>query len=176
MQAPYSEKRHPPRSRRYANASTRCARGIRREPPHPQPIASPQNGIPRKQPKLLDQIRTAVRTRNYSIRTERTYVDWAHRYILFHGKQHPAKLGAADINRFLSSLTRVRKLQSERRNAAPAAAPAISATEQHAPIAPDSSVAQPTTHRQQESPFAILKRFGMAALWAIACIIGKRAS
>ncbi len=104
MQAPYSEKRHPPRSRRYANGSNRCARGIRREPPHPQPIASPQNGIPRKQPKLMDQIRTAVRTRNYSIRTERTYVDWAYRYILFHDKRHPATLGAADINRFLSYL------------------------------------------------------------------------
>ncbi len=104
MQVPYSEKRYPPRPSRYATASSRVAPGIRRELPKPQPTAPPQSVNSQKQPKLLDQIRTAVRTRNYSIRTERTYVDWAYRYILFHDKQHPAKLGAADINRFLGHL------------------------------------------------------------------------
>lgn len=77
-----------------------------------KPSSRPQNpaicrdsgGTPRKQPKLLDQIRIAVRTRNYSIRTERTYVDWAYRYIVFHDRRHPGELGAADINRFLSHL------------------------------------------------------------------------
>lgn len=44
-------------------------------PPHP--------------PRLLDQLRTHLRTRHYSIRTEQVYVDWVRRFIKFHGFQHP---------------------------------------------------------------------------------------
>jgi hypothetical protein len=29
-----------------------------------------------------------------SIRTEQAYVDWARRFILFHGKRHPREMGA----------------------------------------------------------------------------------
>lgn len=38
-------------------------------------------------PKLLDQLRQRVRALHYSIRTEESYVDWARRFILFHGKR-----------------------------------------------------------------------------------------
>lgn len=55
-------------------------------------------------PRLLDRVRAAVRTRHYSIRTEKAYVHWIRRYILFHGKQHPETLGAEEIGRFLSAL------------------------------------------------------------------------
>ena len=40
--------------------------------------------------KLLDRLRAEIRLRHYSIRTEEAYVDWARRFILFHGKHHPA--------------------------------------------------------------------------------------
>ncbi len=40
-------------------------------------------------PKLLDQLRERVRLKHYSIRTEQSYVQWARRYIIFHGKRHP---------------------------------------------------------------------------------------
>jgi hypothetical protein len=53
-------------------------------------------------PKLLERVRMAVRTRHYSIRTEETYVNWAKRYILFHGKKHPSAMGAEEINAFLT--------------------------------------------------------------------------
>jgi hypothetical protein len=53
-------------------------------------------------PKLLDQLRHALRARHYSIRTEDAYVDWAKRFILFHHKQHPAQLGPAEVNAFLT--------------------------------------------------------------------------
>jgi hypothetical protein len=33
-------------------------------------------------PKLLDQVRNKIRIRHYSIRTEKTYLDWIKRYIL----------------------------------------------------------------------------------------------
>jgi site-specific recombinase XerD len=55
-------------------------------------------------PRLLDRVREAVRARHYSRRTEKTYVAWIRRYILFHGKRHPAEMGAAEVTRFLTSL------------------------------------------------------------------------
>lgn len=55
-------------------------------------------------PKLLDQVREAIRSRHYSYRTEQTYVDWIRRFILFHGKRHPREMGAAEINTYLSHL------------------------------------------------------------------------
>ena len=40
--------------------------------------------------RLLEQVREAVRTRHYSIRTEEAYLRWAREYILFCGKRHPS--------------------------------------------------------------------------------------
>jgi integrase-like protein len=37
-----------------------------------------------RQPKLLDQVRQAIRTRHYSYRTEKAYVHWIKRFIFFH--------------------------------------------------------------------------------------------
>lgn len=45
-------------------------------------------------PKLLDQVRHAIRTRHYSRRTEKTYADWIRRFIIFHHKKHPSTMGA----------------------------------------------------------------------------------
>jgi integron integrase len=56
------------------------------------------------QPKLLDQVRTLICLRHYSIRTEEAYVHWIRRFIIFHGKRHPRELGAAEIRAFLSDL------------------------------------------------------------------------
>ena len=39
-------------------------------------------------PKLLDQVRAAVRVRHLSYRTEQAYVDWIKRFILFHKKRN----------------------------------------------------------------------------------------
>ena len=44
-------------------------------------------------PKLMDQVRTIIRLRGLSYRTEETYCDWIRRYILFHGKRHPKEMG-----------------------------------------------------------------------------------
>jgi len=55
-------------------------------------------------PKLLDRVRHAVRTRHYSRRTEKAYVHWVKRYIFFHGKRHPAEMGAAELTAFLTAL------------------------------------------------------------------------
>ncbi len=55
-------------------------------------------------PKLLDQLRDKVRLRHYSLSTERQYVHWVKRFILFHGKRHPADLGPAAVEAFLTHL------------------------------------------------------------------------
>jgi hypothetical protein len=55
-------------------------------------------------PKLLDRVRTAIRVRHYSRRTEQAYVDWIRRFIVFHKKTHPAEMGAPEIAAFLGWL------------------------------------------------------------------------
>jgi integron integrase len=55
-------------------------------------------------PRLLDRVRTAIRARHYSLRTEEAYVGWIRRYILFHGKRHPLEMAEPEINAFLSHL------------------------------------------------------------------------
>ena len=64
---------------------------------------SPPASGPRP-PRLLDRVREAVRARHYSRRTEKAYVAWIRRYILFHGKRHPSEMGAAEVTQYLSAL------------------------------------------------------------------------
>jgi Phage integrase, N-terminal SAM-like domain len=40
-------------------------------------------------PKLLEQVVARLRVKHYSLRTEKSYVDWIKRYIWHHGKRHP---------------------------------------------------------------------------------------
>src|SRR5688500_1422757 len=72
-------------------------------------------------PKLLDRMRIALRTRHYSIRTEDAYVQWAKRFILFHGKKHPSAMGGGEINAFLSDLAVERGVSASTQNQALAA-------------------------------------------------------
>ena len=65
---------------------------------NPQPDSTPRT------PKLFDQIRDRLRLKHYSLRTEHAYVQWAKRYIFFHGKRHPAEMGKPEIEAFLTSL------------------------------------------------------------------------
>ena len=76
--------------------------------------------VPRK-PRLLDTVRDAIRVRHYSPRTERAYLGWIRRYILFHDKRHPVEMGAAEVTRFLSSLAVDGKVSASTQNQALAA-------------------------------------------------------
>ncbi len=69
-------------------------------------------------PRLLDRVRDAIRARHYSRRTEKTYVAWIRRYIFFHGKRHPAEMGAPEITRFLTSLAVDGKVAASTQNQA----------------------------------------------------------
>jgi len=72
-------------------------------------------------PKLLDQLRQQIRVRNYSIRTEAVYAEWVKRYIRFHHYRHPAEMGAAEIEAFLTHLAVKRDVSASTQNQALAA-------------------------------------------------------
>ncbi len=44
-------------------------------------------------PRLFDRVRNTMRLRYYSRRTERAYVQWIRRFILFRDERHPAEMG-----------------------------------------------------------------------------------
>ena len=72
-------------------------------------------------PSLLDQVRSAIRLRHYSIRTEVAYVQTVKRFILFHKKQHPLEMGADEIRQYLSHLANERRVSASTQNQALAA-------------------------------------------------------
>jgi integron integrase len=72
-------------------------------------------------PRLLTQLRDRIRLKHYSLRTERSYVDWARRFILFHGKRHPAEMGAREVEAFLTWLAVERQVAASTQNQAKAA-------------------------------------------------------
>ena len=61
----------------------------------------PSNPSP---PKLLDQVRTVARVKHFSLSTERSYVSWIRRFILYHHKQHPQNMAETEIRQFISHL------------------------------------------------------------------------
>jgi integron integrase len=69
-------------------------------------------------PKLLDRVREILRTRHYSRRTEKSYVGWIRRFVVFHGMRHPAEMGKDEIERFLSSLAVRSKVSASTQNQA----------------------------------------------------------
>ncbi len=79
-----------------------------------------QGGAPRGR-TLLDVVRDALRTRHYSRRTEKAYVGWIRRYIVFHGKRHPREMGSAEVTRFLTALAVDAKVSASTQNQALAA-------------------------------------------------------
>jgi integron integrase len=72
-------------------------------------------------PKLLEQVIARMRVKHYSLRTEKSYVDWIKRYIWHHGKRHPKDLGAAEVEAFLSHLAVTRNVSASTQNQAKSA-------------------------------------------------------
>lgn len=68
--------------------------------------------------KLLDQVRDALRVRQYSLATERNYLRWVQRFVLFHGKRHPEQMGKEEIEAFLTYLAVRRAVSPSTQNQA----------------------------------------------------------
>ena len=71
-----------------------------------------------QQPKLLDQLREALRSRHYSRRTEQTYCQWVKRFIYFHNVRHPKDMAETEINAFLTYLAVKEKVAASTQNQA----------------------------------------------------------
>jgi len=54
--------------------------------------------------KLLDQVRDKIRLKQYSFQTEKAYCKWIYRFIKFHNLKHPAQMGPAEIEHYLTHL------------------------------------------------------------------------
>jgi integron integrase len=54
--------------------------------------------------RFMDRVRQCLRDKGYAYQTEKTYLHWIRRFILFHKKQHPSGMGSQHINAFLSHL------------------------------------------------------------------------
>jgi integron integrase len=54
--------------------------------------------------RLLEQVRRACRARAFSPRTTDAYLGWIRRFVVFHGRRHPAQLGDDAVVAFLSHL------------------------------------------------------------------------
>ncbi len=70
---------------------------------------------------FLERCRQKVRLKHYSLRTEQAYLDWIKRFILFHGKRHPAELGAPEVEVFLTHLAVDRGVSASTQNQAKSA-------------------------------------------------------
>jgi site-specific recombinase XerD len=91
--------------------------GYARAPNTPLVVREPGR-VNRRPPRLLDRVREANRLRHGSRSTEKSYVGWIRRYILFHDKRHPAEMGAPEVTRFLSSLAVQGKVAASTQNQA----------------------------------------------------------
>lgn len=60
--------------------------------------------IPAGSTRFMDQLRADMRARGYALATERTYLHWIRRYIIFSHRRHPKDMGQAEIERFLNDL------------------------------------------------------------------------
>jgi site-specific recombinase XerD len=80
-------------------------------PSLPNPV-SPRN------PRLLDEVRTVIRLKHYSIRTEQAYIHWIRRFILYHQKRHPREMAETEVVDFLSHLARDGKVAASTQNQA----------------------------------------------------------
>jgi len=67
---------------------------------------------------LLNQVRNVMRTRRYSLETEKTYIYWMKKYIFFHHVRHPKEMGAAEIGAFLTHLAVEEKVAATTQNQA----------------------------------------------------------
>lgn len=68
--------------------------------------------------RLLDQVRQHIRVLHYSLMTEKVYVHWIRRFILFHHKAHPKDMGGEQIAAFLSHLANAEGVSASTQNQA----------------------------------------------------------
>ena len=67
---------------------------------------------------FLRSVADSIRLKHYSRATEKTYVAWVKRFILYHDKRHPGNMGAKEVTDFLSHLALQRNVSPSTQNQA----------------------------------------------------------
>lgn len=67
---------------------------------------------------FLESVRSELRTRRYSLNTEKVYLQWIKAFIIFNDKQHPENMGNHEIERFLNHLAVNRQVSAATQNQA----------------------------------------------------------
>lgn len=60
------------------------------------------HSVEKSHKKLLEQVSDVIRLRHYSYKTEKSYISWIKRYILFDDKRYSQEMSSADIEAFLT--------------------------------------------------------------------------
>ncbi|HEX9140364.1 MAG TPA: integron integrase [Steroidobacteraceae bacterium] len=68
--------------------------------------------------RLVDVIREQIRVRHYSYRTEKCYVEWIKRFVVFNKNRHPRAMGGPEVSAFLTDLAVTRKVTAATQNQA----------------------------------------------------------
>jgi integrase len=71
-----------------------------------------------KSSKFLDLVRGVIRTNHFTYSTEKTYINWIYRFIIFHNKRHPEEMCGKEIAEFLTYLAVDRKVSASTQNQA----------------------------------------------------------
>ena len=67
---------------------------------------------------IFKRLSTEIRTRHYSIRTEKSYEHWVRRFIAFHGLSSPRELTPASVKEYLEYLAEERQVSASTQNQA----------------------------------------------------------
>jgi integron integrase len=113
------------------------------------------------QPKLLDQVRHKIRRLNYSYSTEKAYLSWIKRFILFHEKRHPREMGEVEIESYLTHLAVHRDVAPSTQNQALAALKFLYLEVLHLPL--DEEILPVPAKRSKRLP-VVLNRVEVKAL------------
>jgi len=87
-------------------------------PKRREALAGDPQRAPADPPRLLDEIRRAIRYRHYSYRTEQAYVEWTRRFVRFHAMRHPREMGGDEVVAFLDHLANERDAAASTHNQA----------------------------------------------------------
>lgn len=71
-----------------------------------------------KRSPFIESVRKELRTRHYSLQTEKTYLYWIKSFIIFNEKQHPEKWAIDEIERFLNYIATTREVAASTQNQA----------------------------------------------------------
>lgn len=85
---------------------------------NPPPVDGPGKRFKQQFPNHAERVIAEIRVRQYSIRTEQSYLGWLERFVRFHGMRDPAELDGAAMKAFLEHLVVNRRVSASTQNQA----------------------------------------------------------